>query len=104
MIHAWHAAVPLEVIRFAAANRLCIDLEYDGTRRLIEAYSLRRTMDGNLLLFAVKHETGELRSYRVDRIQGATVSQTPFFPRYVIELTPMGPVSTPRIERRMQAS
>lgn len=101
MIHAWHAAVPLEVIRFAAANRLCIDLEYDGTRRLIEAYSLRRTMDGNLLLFAVKHETGELRSYRVDRIQGATVSQTPFFPRYVIELTPMGPVSTPRIERRM---
>ena len=104
MIHAWHAAVPLEVIRFAAANRLCIDLEYDGKRSLVQAYSLRRTMDGNLLLFAVKHRTGELRSYRVDRIQGAAVSQTPFSPRYMIELALNGPVPTPEIEKRMGTS
>jgi predicted nucleotidyltransferase component of viral defense system len=92
MAYAWHAAVPLEIIRFAAANRLCVDLAYGGKRRLVEPYSLRRTKDGNLLLFAVKHRTGELRSYRVDRIQSAMVADTSFRPRYIIELTPAGPV------------
>ena len=90
MSHAWHAAIPFEIIRFAAANRLCVDLTYQGTRRLIEPYSLRRTKDGNLLLYAVKHETGEPRSYRVDRIQGAVATQVSFIPRYLIELTPSG--------------
>lgn len=95
MVHAWHAAVPLEVIRFAAANRLCVELGYDGSRRLIEPYSLRRTREGNLLLHAVKHERGEPRSYRVDRIESATATQISFVPRYAIELTPSGPLSAP---------
>lgn len=50
MAYAWHTSIPLEIIRFAAANRLCVDLAYQGSRRLIEPYSLRRTRDGNLLL------------------------------------------------------
>lgn len=33
----------LETIRFAAANRLCVDLGYKGETRRIEPYSLRRT-------------------------------------------------------------
>ena len=33
---------PLEAIRFAAANRLCVDLHYLGGVRRIEPYSLRR--------------------------------------------------------------
>lgn len=85
MAQAWHMETPLEIIRFAAANRLCVDLAYQGTYRLIEPYSLRRTKDGNLLLYAVKHNTGEDRSYRVDRIQGAKVTDTPFRPRYAVE-------------------
>ncbi len=93
MAHAWHAAAPLEVVRFAAANRLCVDLTYAGTRRIIEPYSLRRTREGNLLLYAVKHGTGEDRSYRVDRIQGASATKTPFSPRYVVELAASGPLS-----------
>jgi predicted nucleotidyltransferase component of viral defense system len=88
MARAWHAAVPLEIIRFAASNRLCVDLEYQGRGRLIEPYSLRMTRDGNLLLYAVKHETGEMRSYRVDRIQRAKATSVSFVPRYMIELTP----------------
>ena len=95
MVHAWHAAVPLEVIRFAAANRLCIELGYQGRRRLIEPYSLRKTKDGNLLLHAVKHETGEARSYRVDRIESATATRVAFVPRYAIELTPSGLLVAP---------
>lgn len=90
MAQAWHASTPLEIIRFAAANHLCVDLFYQGSHRLIEPYSLRRTQDGNLLLYAVRHDTGEDRSYRVDRIQGAKAIQTAFTPRYAIELTPVG--------------
>ena len=88
MAQPWHVSVPLEIIRFSASNRLCIDLEYLGRRRLIEPYSLRRTQDGNLLLYAVKHETGEIRAYRVDRIQGANPTNVSFSPKYLIELTP----------------
>ena len=96
MAQAWHAQVPLEVIRFAAANRLCVDLRYNGSSRIIEPYSLRRTKDGNLLLHAVKHSTGDARSYRVDRIQGATVTKLAFEPRYVIELSETGPIHAPQ--------
>lgn len=95
MAQAWHTNIPLETIRFAAANRLCVNLAYQGSTRLIEPYSLRRTKDGNLLLYAVKHQTGEDRSYRVDRIQGAEVSNIPFIPRYAVELTAAGPLTIP---------
>lgn len=96
---AWGLAQPLEVIRYAASNRLCVDLAYQGDHRLIEPYSLRRTQDGNLLLYAVKHDTGENRSYRVDRIEGAKATKTPFVPRYAIELTGAGPISAPHTRR-----
>ncbi len=78
----------LESIRFAASNRLCVDLEYQGTTRRIEAYSLRRTAESNLVLHAINVDKGEHRSYRVDRIQGARVTNQSFSPRYEIELTP----------------
>jgi hypothetical protein len=92
MAQAWHTKTPFEPIRFAAANHLCVQLNYidaQGIRKntIIEPYSLRRTGDGNLLLYAVKHETGEDRSYRVDRIQSAEVTKISFTPRYAIELS-----------------
>ncbi len=87
MAQAWHTEAPLEVVRFAAANRLCVDLEYNNEHRLIEPYSLRRTRDGNILLHAVRQEDGQPRSYRVDRIQDATATNVSFSPRYTIELT-----------------
>jgi len=76
---------PLEVIRFAGANRLCVDLGYQGRVRRIEPYSLRLTQAGDLLLYAVKRATGELRSYRVDRIQSASMTDEGFAPRYLVE-------------------
>lgn len=97
MVKTWHTATttPLETIRFAAANRLCVNLAYQGSARLIEPYSLRMTKDGSLLLYAVKHNTREDRSYRVDRIQNAQVASTPFAPKYTVELTATGPISVP---------
>ncbi len=100
MSSAWHTSTPFEIIRFAAANRLCVNLTYQGSQRLIEPYSLRRTQEGNLLLYAVKHQTGESRSYRIDKIQGAEATQVSFIPRYLIELTPAGVISAPSTAAR----
>ena len=99
MAQAWHTETPLEKIRFASANRLCVNLHYNGNYRLIELYSLRRSQAGNLLLFALRHETEEWRSYRVDRIQDAEVTNTSFVPKYAVELTPSGPISAPGLTR-----
>jgi WYL domain-containing protein len=81
----------LEVIRFAA-NRLYVELDYQGSTRRIEPYSLRRTSNGNIVLHAFNADKGEHRSYRVDRIRGARTTNQAFVPRYEIELTPEGPV------------
>ncbi len=83
-------------IRFAAANRLLVDLDYetlDGRRstRFIEPYSLRQSADGNVLLYAARDDSGEPRAYRVDHIHGATITNRTYVPRYTIELTMAGP-------------
>jgi len=94
------STAPLEVIRFAASNRLCVELDYvdeQGNRgtRTIEPYSLRRTQAGDIILHAVRADNQQHRSYRVDRIRGARATQRTFTPRYAIELTPAGPISAP---------
>lgn len=80
----------LEIIRFAAANHLCVDLTYDNSVRRIEPYSLRETVEGNYILGAIRNDSGEYRSYRVDRMQGAIVTSQAFNPRYAVELTTTG--------------
>ena len=90
----------LEVIRFAAANRLCVDLRYQGSVRRIEPYSLRRTRDGNIVLHAVRTTTGGHRGYRVDRIEGVQATAEGFEPRYAVELSPQGPLIIPRTATR----
>ena len=80
----------LEVIRFAAVNRLCVDLLYKNETRRIEPYSLRRTQDGNIVLHAYDTEKQGHRSYHVDRIQDARSTGQTFVPRYAVELSPAG--------------
>jgi predicted nucleotidyltransferase component of viral defense system len=80
----------LEIIRFAAANHLCVDLSYDGSVRRIEPYSLRQTTEGFFVLHAIRSSSGEHRSYRVDRIEGAAVTSQVFNPSYAVELTSAG--------------
>ena len=82
----------LEVIRFAAANHLCVDLQYLGSIRRIEPYSLRQTREGNIVLHAIRVGDGEHRSYRVDQIDGAQVTRESFVPRYAVELSPQGSI------------
>ena len=86
---SWRRRVPLELLRYAGANRLKVDIDYraeqgrQGPRR-VEPYSLRRTQDGHLVLFVV-NDRGLLRSYRVDRIAGIRPTSLSFTPRYRVE-------------------
>lgn len=94
----------VEMIRFAAANRLLVEIDYRDTMgnratREIEAYSLRRSQAGDVLLKAVRADNGGSRSYRVDSILGVRTTQTSFSPRFPIELTPSGPQSIPQNTR-----
>lgn len=94
----WGGA-PIEVIRFAASNRLCVQLGYEKRTRLIEPYALKQTQEGNIILVARKVETGETRSYRIDRIESATATRTPFTPVFAIEMTTSSPIPAPFILR-----
>lgn len=94
----------IEMIRFAAANRLLVEIDYrdkDGKRsiRAIEAYSLRRSQAGEVRLMAVRAEDGQPRAYLLTSILGVQPTQTPFSPRYPIELTPGGVQYIPQTSR-----
>ncbi len=91
---------PLEIIRFAAANHLCVDLAYDRGVRRVEPYSLRQTAEGNFVLHAIRSDSGEHRSYRVDRIHDASVTGQSFTPRYLVELSPAGPLPVAPVASR----
>jgi predicted DNA-binding transcriptional regulator YafY len=89
-IRSWRRGFPFELLRYAAANRLKVEIDYraqDGRLgpRLVEPYSLRRTRDGNLVLFVV-NDRGVLRSYRVDRIAGVRPTTQTFVARFRVEL------------------
>ncbi|MGH3025020.1 MAG: nucleotidyl transferase AbiEii/AbiGii toxin family protein [Gaiellaceae bacterium] len=94
-VSTWGMGVPLETVRFAAANHLLVELAYDGRTRLIEPYSLRRTRAGNLILHAERADGGGHRSYRVEQIQGLRTTTTPFRPRFPIEFSARGPLHAP---------
>lgn len=91
----------VELIRFAAANRLLVEIDYrdkQGNRatRVIEAYSLRRSNAGEVRLMAIRADDAQPRSYLVDSILGVRTTQRPFAPRHPIELTPSGAQSIPQ--------
>ncbi len=99
-MEVWKAHIPLEQVRFAAANHLCIELGYNDSMRTIEPYSLRRSRNGNLLLYGVKIESREIRCYSVGKIQGIKVTTKPFQPVVPVEFSATGPLSAPLTTRR----
>ena len=77
------------MLRYAGANRLMVEIDYraeqgrQGVRR-VEPYSLRRTQDGNLVLFVVNDQR-QLRGYRVDRVAAIRPTTIPFTPKFRVE-------------------
>ena len=85
VLSVWGQRVPVEEVRFAAANHLCVELGYQDRNHLVEPYSLRMTRSGQLTLYAVESDTGEVRSYGVDQIQSIRVSTASFNPRFAVD-------------------
>lgn len=100
-VSTWRVGVPLETVRFAAANHLLVELDYDGRTRLIEPYSLRRTRSGDLILHAERADGSGHRTYRVERILGLRTTTTPFRPRFPIEFSARGPLHAPPQRRSL---
>lgn len=85
------STIHLDHIRFAARNRLCIEINYHNVSRLVEPYSLRRPRTGNLLLYVYELRRGSawgggIKAYKVSEITNTILTQQAFNPRYIIEL------------------
>ena len=81
----------LDSIRYAARNRLCVEIYYHGASRLVEPYSLRMPKTGNLLLYAFELSKGgiptqAIKAYKVAELQAAKATETAFRPRFMVEL------------------
>jgi hypothetical protein len=98
-VATWRAGIPLETVRFAATNHLCVELFYNGDWRRIEPYSLRRSSAGRLLLHAERSDGGGHRTYGIDKVEGLRVTTVPFRPRYPIEFSAHGPLHAPAQSR-----
>jgi len=90
-IHLQNSSSQLNQIRFAARNRLCVLIQYKGITRLAEPYSLRIPGIGNLLLYVYElkkgsEQGGGTKAFKVSDIQNITVTETPYQPRFSIEL------------------
>jgi len=88
-ISTWRRGFPLELLRYAGANRLRVEVDYRPEQgrsgpRVVEPYSLRRTRDGELVLFVI-NDRRQLRSYRVDRIAGIKPTIQTFTPVRQVE-------------------
>ncbi|MCD6046795.1 MAG: hypothetical protein K0S08_442 [Gammaproteobacteria bacterium] len=81
----------LNQIRYAARNRLCVEIVYNGTTRLVEPYSLRQPKTENLLLYVYELKKGHIKTesikaYKISEIMGVNLTHQVFHPRYSIEL------------------
>ncbi len=104
-IAQWGLGIPLESIRFAAINHLCVEIDYlkEGerlTQYLLEPYSLRKTQDNNIILHAIKHGSSDHRTFRIDWIKQVKVTTRTFKPSYEIEFSPAGIIHAPETSRK----
>jgi predicted nucleotidyltransferase component of viral defense system len=81
----------IDKIRYAARNRLCIEIDYHGVKRLVEPYSLRQPSTGNQLLYVYEWvkgavSTNQIKAYKIHEIVNVEVKRQAFSPRFVVEL------------------
>lgn len=83
----WGSRQPLELVRFAGANRLKVAFTYHGKPRIAEPYSLRRKQTGNLLLYAWENGATHIKAFNTTDIHDLRATDESFVPRYRVELT-----------------
>lgn len=104
-IQYWGSGLPLEAIRFAGANRLLVEFDYHGRRRVTEPYSLRRAQTtGNLLFYGWEQASAQIKAFKVAEMGNIRAAGTSYQPRYRVEFTPHGGVSAPPTTQPLRVS
>jgi len=83
--------VPMDQIRYAARNRLCAIVQYHRSERLVEPYSVRHPSTGNILLHVLELEkngrySNKHKSFKINQITSASVSDVSFSAKWLVEL------------------
>ncbi|HEV8202311.1 MAG TPA: nucleotidyl transferase AbiEii/AbiGii toxin family protein [Candidatus Polarisedimenticolia bacterium] len=99
-IQYWGQRIPLESIRFAGANRLMIEFDYNGVHRVVEPYSLRRAGTGNVLLYAWELGSTHVKAFNTGKMENLITTNKSFSPRYQVEFSAGGGVEIPESMRR----
>lgn len=94
-IRYWGGGSPLEAIRFAGANRLLLEFDYDGKHRMVESYSLREAATGNILLYAWEQGGANIKAFNLAKMANVQATNVSFHPRYQVEFMPHGTLAIP---------
>lgn len=90
---------PLEMLRFAGANRLLVDFTYNGRPRRVEPYSLRRAATGNLLFYGWERAASQIKAFNTAKMFEVRPTDMSFTPRYRVEFTARGALPVPPAAR-----
>jgi len=94
----------LSKIQYAASNRLCIKLGYDGKERVVEPISFRTASNGNKLFYAYQHQVDHPKAYKLDEIESVVLTNLPYTDeKYPVEITPTGTISMPLLDRKKKS-
>ncbi len=95
----------VQKIQFAAANRVCVEIEYNGKIRIIEPLSFRQARSGNKLFFGYERGAeNHPKSFTLSKIQSASITNMPYTEKqYAIEINASGYVVMPPIRRGVGA-
>ena len=82
---------PIDLIRYAARNKLCVLISYKGSTRLVEPYAMRYTSTGNEILYVWEVEKDRMlsnmhKAFKTHEIDSAGISDRVFVPKWEIEL------------------
>jgi len=70
-------------------NHLCVDVNYKQMTYRVEPYSIRSTARNEIIFHAIRTSDATHSIFTVSEIQGATMTQQSFQPRYLVELRPI---------------
>ncbi|MFH1362140.1 MAG: nucleotidyl transferase AbiEii/AbiGii toxin family protein [bacterium] len=96
---------PIEALRFAAVNHLCVEMRYrkQGMQLknyVIRPYSLRRSSEGKIILYAMKLHERLTKAFRIDWIESIKLTNNPFRPVHPIEFPELGTIYAPQITKK----
>jgi len=90
----------LHKIQFAAANRICVELEYSDRVRTVEPLSFRTAKSGNTLFYGFERDAGHAKAYTLRKIQSVEITNLAYTEKYPVEISSSGYISMPPIRRK----